>query len=119
MAYLPFLQALDVAFKESVNFSTYDLYGKELFSVAKAQLLANKSLQVAFDDCCSTQDLLTTADTDMLEVYTELITKRVHTRLNDFLKGNEQLQSWEDSRDVNPELTLMLRDKLKGIVASN
>ena len=110
---------MDVAFKESVNLSTYDLYGKDLFSVAKAQLVANKSLQVSFDDCCSTQDLLTTADTDMLEVYTELITKIVHTRLNDFLKGNEQLQSWEDSRDVNPELTLMLRDKLKGIVASN
>ena len=65
------------------------------------------------------QCLLTTSDPDMSEVYIELVAKIVHTRLNDLLKGTEQLQSWEDNRGVNPELSLMLRDKLKGIVASH
>lgn len=119
LEFLPALHKLDVAFKCAVNPATFELYGKDLYCVSKAQLLADKAVQCLFDGCAKKVLSVTTSDQDMLVVYNELITKLLHTRFNDFLKGQDQLQHCSSTKASNPDVTVMLRDKLKGLVASN
>lgn len=110
---LPFLCALDVKLKQSINNATYSTYRKRTFSLARRSILADCRLQEKFNECCASI-CRGSADSSVVALYVQFLHKYCSVRCNEFLTGHVELDSIRTGKTVE----VMLRDKLKAHIAS-
>ena len=121
-AMLSFGRGLFTTVRASLNYSSYQEYGSEVFKRTRKHVLDSSELFQTFKACLenvshtSAQGPVSEMDDALLnKVYNTLVTKMLHTINNDFLKNVSLLGNIATGKGTNAKL--LLRDKLKAAAA--